>query len=280
MKDNKNGFTIAGILAAGALLLAAGIGAIHAAQGGSDVLAKLSLEPAGAKDSVLNALSSGSVYHYEAAAAFKALPLSARAAVVRAGLEWVKSYAGTEEFKAAYRARREQNKPQPPAPRPAADEQTKKMKAEMEQGIAEMRKSMAAMDAETKKAMEASIQAMRAQIESMEQDPQQKEMMRQAQEMSVAEDKERHERQLREWEQRYPADVRQLIKKRIKDFLAMSARVDYAAKLTPRGERMVFANEAYEKKPPEWKLCFRAGREATEAARAFAQAWLAELEIK
>ncbi|HSQ35656.1 MAG TPA: hypothetical protein VLQ89_06670, partial [Candidatus Binatia bacterium] len=268
------------VLLAGALLLAAGIGAIHAEQNETDVLAKLSLEPAGARASVLDALSSGSVYRYEAAVAFKSLPLSARADMVRAGLDWVKSYAGTAEFRSAYQALREQNKPQPPALRPAADEQTKKMKADMEKNIAEIRKSMAAMDAETKKAMEASIKAMRAQIEHMENDPQQKEMMRQMAEMTVVEDKKRHEEELREWEQRYPADPRALIKKRINDFLAMSAGVDYAAKLVPRGDQLIFASETFERKPPEWKLCFRAGKEATEAARFFAKAWLAELEKK
>lgn len=280
MENNKNNFTTAFVLLAGALLLAAGIGCIYAEQNENDVLAKLSLEPAGARAGVLDALSSGSVYSYEAAVAFKALPLASRAAIVRAGLDWVKAYVGTTEFKQTYLALREQNKPQPPEARPAADEQTKQMKAEMEQSIAEIRKNMAAMDAETKKAMEDSIKAMRAQMEHMENDPQQKEMMRQMAEMTIAEDKKRHEEELREWEQRYPADPRALIRKRVKDFLAMSADVDYAAKLLPRRELLVFANEDYERKPPEWKLCFRAGREATEAARAFAKAWLAELEKK
>jgi hypothetical protein len=43
---------------------------------------------------------------------------------------------------------------------------------------------------------------------------------------------------------------------------------------------MRFANEDYEGKPAEWKICFRAGKEATEAARAFARSWLTELEKK
>jgi hypothetical protein len=41
---------------------------------------------------------------------------------------------------------------------------------------------------------------------------------------------------------------------------------------------MVFVNNDYERKPPEWKLCFRAGKEATAAARVFASDWLAELK--
>ena len=41
--------------------------------------------------------------------------------------------------------------------------------------------------------------------------------------------------------------------------------------------RQAFENAAYEQKPSQWKMCFRAGKEATGAARATAQAWLKEL---
>ena len=34
----------------------------------------------------------------------------------------------------------------------------------------------------------------------------------------------------------------------------------------------------YEKKPTEWKMCYRAGRETGEALRGFATDWLAEPE--
>jgi len=41
--------------------------------------------------------------------------------------------------------------------------------------------------------------------------------------------------------------------------------------------RNTFNDPAYEAKPEAWKACYRAGRQATEAARAYAKAWLAEL---
>ncbi len=197
---------------------------------------------------------------------------------MRSGLAWIKSYVSSAEFKAAYAAAARAEKPEAPAPRPSADDQTNRMKADMEKSIAEMKKNMGAMDAEMKKVMEASIQAMRAQMKRMEEDPQQKQLMRQMAEMSAAEDKQGHEEKLKEWERRYPADPRSLIKSRIREFLAVSAGVDFAAKLLPRGDKMVFANDDYEQKPAEWKLCFRAGKEATGAARAFAAGWLAELD--
>ena len=251
-----------------------------AVQNGPDVLAKLKLDADAAKGSFLDSLVSGSVYNYEAMTAFKALPAPARAAIVSAGLGWIKAYAGSAEFKTAYEGFRTEKKPEMPTVRPSADDQLKQQKADFEKQVAEMRKSMAGMDAEMKKTMETTIQQMRAQMEKMEKDPQQRELMGQMFEMQRGEDKKQYDELFKEWNETFPADPRLLIKMRINEFLAASAGVDYAAKLVPRGDKMVFANEDYEQKSPEWKVCFRAGREASEAARAFAKAWLAELEGK
>lgn len=247
------------------------------APGSDDVLAKLGLDQASARESILDSLANGSVYNDAAFKAFKSLPGLARETIVRAGLAWIKSYAAGAEFKAAYEKLREQEKPQAPEARPSADDEMKKMRAETEKSIAEMRKNMAAMDAETKKAMEGAIKEMRAQMEKMEKDPGQRDLMRQIAEMSAAEDQKHYDGELKTWEEKFPADPRALIKRRIGEFLAASADVDYAAKLVPRGDLLVFADEGYERKPAAWKLCFRAGREATATARAFAKVWLAEL---
>jgi len=42
----------------------------------------------------------------------------------------------------------------------------------------------------------------------------------------------------------------------------------------------VFADAALEARPAEWKMAFRAGKPATDAARAFAQKWLADLQAQ
>jgi hypothetical protein len=277
MKDKKNNPLRTIVLTYGFVLLG---GVLPAVQNGPDVLAKLALDPATAKESVLDSLTSGSVYNYAAIEAFKSLPPASRAAIVRAGLDWIKTYAGTAEFKAAYQAWREEKKPEAPAARPAADDVMKKQRADFEKQVADMRKSMANLDAATKETLEKNIKEMRAQMEAMEKDPEQKKLMGQMAELQRSEDKKKYDEQLADWSVTFPSDLRLLLKKRITDFLAASAGVDYAAKLVPSGDRMVFAREDYERKPPEWKICFRAGREATEAARAFAKDWLTELEGK
>jgi hypothetical protein len=278
MKSSKNYWQKAIVLTWGTALFMGMAGGLTAVQNGPDVLAKLGLDPDSAKNSFLDSLASGNVYNDTAMKAFKALPALARAEIVRAGLGWIKTYVETTEFKAAYREFRDGKKPEAPAARPSADEALKKQKADFEKQISETRKNMAGLDAATKESME--IKEMRAQMETMEKDPQQKELMLQMTEMARSEDKKRYEEQLKSWEEEFPAEPRALIKKRISDFLAASAGVDFAAKLLPSGDKMVFASEEYEQKPSEWKVCFRAGREATTAARDFAKAWLADLEEK
>lgn len=271
-KDKSPRFLFALALVLG---FSAGLGAF---QSGSDVLSKLGLTPASAKEGTLDTLFSGSAYNEAAIRAFKALAPSARAAIVRGGLEWIKSYVASDEFKSAYAKYREEQKPEVPAAVLSADEQIKQQKADVEKQIAEMRENMAGLDAETKKSLEDAIKQMQSQMEAMEKNPEQRELMRQTVEMQRVENQNQYAEQLKVWEEEYPADGRLLIKKRINEFLETSADVDFSAKLVPSGSKMRFADDAYEEKSSEWKICFRAGKEATEAARAFATAWLVELE--
>jgi hypothetical protein len=70
------------------------------------------------------------------------------------------------------------------------------------------------------------------------------------------------------------------LRRRLQEFLDVSADVDFAAATTGSGSGRRFVKEEYEAKSNQWKMCFRAGREATEAARAFAQEWMESLPAK
>ncbi len=148
----------------------------------------------------------------------------------------------------------------------------------MEKQAAEMRKAAAGMDAATRKSMEDGIKQMMAQVEAMEKDPAQRAQLKDLLEAQRADAMARYEEAVAEWNKRTPADPKALIADRIREFLETSADVDYGAKLVKRGSLMRFENEDYEARSSQWKLCFRAGKEAVDAARVFAEAWLAELE--
>ena len=83
---------------------------------------------------------------------------------------------------------------------------------------------------------------------------------------------------LQKLETQYPENPTLLIKKRLQEILDITADVDFGAELKDQGKLKVFVNPVYEKKPAEWKLAFRAGKEVTDAVRAAAQEWLRELK--
>lgn len=67
------------------------------------------------------------------------------------------------------------------------------------------------------------------------------------------------------------------LKSTLQLFLSETADVDFNASLKSRGSMKYFENSVYERKSKIWKACYRAGAEATSAARNFAQQWLKEL---
>jgi hypothetical protein len=71
----------------------------------------------------------------------------------------------------------------------------------------------------------------------------------------------------------YPSDPDVLIKKRLEDFLSLSATVDFDAEVL-NGR---FLKREYEAKSAQWKMCYRAGKEVVDAARTEARNWLKEM---
>jgi hypothetical protein len=260
------------------LLFALLAAAAPARSQGSDVLARLGVNPSAARAAIVETLASGTIYDDAAFKAFKAMAPAVRAAIVRAGLAWAKAYTATPEFKAEYAKYRVAQTPVKPEAGLSVDEYLKKQRLEMEKQAAEARKAAAGLDAATRKSMEDGIKQMMAQVEAMEKDPAQRARLKDLLEAEKADVKARYEEALAEWNKRTPADPKTLIADRIREFLETSADVDYGAKLVKRGSLMRFENEEYESRSSQWKLCFRAGKEAVDAARVLAQAWLAELE--
>ena len=83
---------------------------------------------------------------------------------------------------------------------------------------------------------------------------------------------------MKNFEAKYPSDPMPQIKQRLQEILNITADVDYTAQLKDGDKGLkYFVNPAYEAKPDEWKLAFRAGKPATDAIRAAAQQWLSEL---
>ena len=250
------------------------------------VLAQSSLADFGVKENevkerIVNSLVYGTIPVYPDKKSFKAASPANQAAFVKNALGWVKAYSESAEFKADYDKQRANAKPAPPQPKGTPDEQFAKFLAEQREGVARMKKSVAQMSPDMQKQMEGTVKQMEASIEKAAKDPQMAAIMKQSFAQANISDQKEFQDRLAKYEKKYPPDPRVLIAARLHEFLALSQDVAFDAKLVPGGGgKMRFADPQYEAKSGEWKLCYRAGRDAVQAARAFATQWLRQIEGK
>jgi hypothetical protein len=231
----------------------------------ADVLSQLGITLGLAKQAVDSVINSGVYNPGLPAAAFKLLPPAARGEAASAGVAWLKTYTASPAFTQQYAEIRAAHKPTPPELKKADEEQKQQYEAS--------KKAMAALPADQRAQVEEAMKAATAQMNT----PAMRKMRLDGIVAGRAERTTQYQQELATWTRNFPESAAPVIAKRLREFLALSADVDFAATLTPRNGKMVFENPAYEQKPGQWKTCYRAGKEATTAARAAAQAWLKEL---
>lgn len=91
--------------------------------------------------------------------------------------------------------------------------------------------------------------------------------------------KESNDRNLREWEAKYPANQLLFVKQRLVRFMEETKDIDFSAELSTVNNKKIFINPLYEKqKGYYWKMAFRAGREVVEPTRNFVQQWINEIK--
>ena len=149
----------------------------------------------------------------------------------------------------------------------------------LQDGIANMEK-MARQMPSMKKDMDTAVAQLKEQLAQIgtnqQADAQMDLLVKQSAETLVAEYKKR----LAEWETTYPVDSKGLVMGRLREFLAMSATVDFNAATAPAKDnpkRLKFVNAAFEAKDSQWKYLYRAGKPSVDAARAIALEWLKSL---
>ena len=259
------------VVAIGVCLSTLGIAA-HA----QDVLSQLGITPLAARVAVDSVISSGIHNPGLPAKAFKLLPPAARAQLATAGVAWLKTYTASAEFTREYALVRQAHKPTPPRFDGTPEDELKKADEEQARQADESRKAIAALPAEQRAQIEQAMNAAQAMTAQMN-TPETRKIRLDAIAGGRADRTKDYEQALAAWTRDYPENPAPVIVKRLREFLVVSADVDFAAALTSRNGRMVFENPAYEEKPAQWKICYRAGKDATLAARAAVQAWLQQL---
>jgi hypothetical protein len=261
--------------AVGTLVVAVTMGAALTAQ---SFTTQLGITEGRAKEAVFDSFMAGAVSLAGKTEAFIAASPQARAAMVSAATALARAFVESDEFKRRYADHREANGPDPLPDEQTAAQVLAKQRAGFEQQVDALRKQFVddAITPEQKATLEEGFEAMRARFTEMEKGPQRAEMetMLKAQR---AEQVTRYAAATKEFDALFPADPRALVAMRLRRFLDTTADLDFSAKLIEQGKVRKFADPAMEAKSSEWKMCFRAGKPATDAARDFARKWLADL---
>lgn len=191
-----------------------------------------------------------------------------------------KKYTQTEHFKQQYKAYRDAKKPVQEENALINTDLNVTMIANYKKAIADTEKVIKeTKSAEMKKALEGSIVSMKEQLKAMEEMPkEEREIIKQISEESNKMKANSFAQELADFEEEYPANPDAMLKLRLKEFIKISKSVDFQAETTAKNGKNRFVNAQYEGKSSEWKLCYRAGKPAVEAAVAFAELWLSELE--
>jgi hypothetical protein len=258
-----------GLVIAGVLLTALGAGI-------QDYLAEMKTSIDAVERFVQDDFAYGN-FSYPSACA--RIPQTKRAAIVRAAGEFARSFTASKSFIDWYDGLREQRKPAPPESTPSmADSRAQQVEA-LKKQIVESEKSAASAPAEQRAIFNDVLKALRSSLKEIEKtDNSQDALMDNEIAKMNAAAKQEYAQKLAAFEAEYPkGNPRPLIKLRLQALLKETEGVDFTAKLAKKNNQMVFANPEYEKKNRDWKLAFRAGKEATEAARAFAREWLKSL---
>jgi hypothetical protein len=250
-----------------------GAGAVALA---ADVLSQLGITLEAAKEAVDSVINSGVYNPGLPAAAFKLMPAATRAEVATAGIAWLKTFTASPDFKAQYAQIRNTHKPPAPEFPGTPEDELKKADDDQMRQAEESKKAIAALPADQRARIEESLKAAQAMV-AQQNTPEMRKIRLDGLKAIRAERTKQYEQELATWNRNYPESAAPVIAKRLREFLAASADVDFTATLVSKNGRMVFENAAYEQKPSQWKMCYRAGKEATGAARAAAQAWLKEL---
>lgn len=247
-----------------------------------DHLATLGISEGRAREAVFDSFIADTVSLAGKPAAFIAMPAQGRVALVNFALTTARTFVESDDFKKRYADHREANGPDPLPEEQTAEQIFAKERANFEAQVEGMRKLFDQITPQQIAALEQGWAEMRQRFDDMQQGDRRKEIEAQ---LKAQRDEEvsAHAAAMKALDTSYPPDPRAMVASRLRHFLDLTKDIAFDARLvdkvTPdQGTKKVFADAALEAKPKEWKLCFRAGKPATDAARLFAQKWLSDLQ--
>ena len=207
------------------------------------------------------------------------VPAAARAAATNAAFAWAKAFVQSPEFATAWQRVREERKPEGVAPVESVDAEVKQLLDTQLAAIQQSRQILATLNmspAERAKNL-AQLQAQEDELKKPENLKKLRDSVGAVRGATAADDAEK----LAKWEETYPADVKVMVKRALKNFLDITANVDFSIPTiwvkNAAGETLGFLSPGLTETPWEQLHALVAGKEALTAARAASETWLKEL---
>lgn len=253
----------------------------------ADPISDAGLKDSDVKQAVVESFANG---YAAIPGSLRSLGPEARAGFVRAAGKLAVGYSRTDAFKQDYAAWWEEHKPKLELISPQEmQEQNDNARASFTKDEAGRKGVVAQFEAQRasfKQAgmSDAQINEMIAQARQSEQQIEQMRkqgqipsgpqlMSEQERQQQNAQRQQDYQERLAKFQAAHPANPREAIRHELNEFLALSASVDFNAKVV-NGR---FVDPVYQGKDDQWKRCFRAGKPAVDAAREVAQGWLQQL---
>jgi hypothetical protein len=244
-----------------------------------DVLSTLGTTLEEARNSIFSSFATGIPALGGERTVFKAASPDERAVMVRAVIALARTFVSSPEFARRYALYRKAQEPQPAEVPRTGDEARQQQQESIELAIKQATAGAANLPPEARRQLEESIAEMRKQIAELNADPEYRAQVDRAAAADAREAAADFKRQRAMFNSEFPEQVNALVARRLRQFLLACSDVDFAAKLEPTSEKkMRFVNPAYERRSAEWKMCYRAGKPAVDAARAAAEEWLKAIE--
>ena len=260
-------------------LVAAVIGLTLVPLMAAGTLADLGITDGRAREAIFDAFTTGYPVMVGKADVFKGASADTRVLFVKAAATLARAYVESPAFAARYADHREANQPDPLPPAKTADQVLAKQREDFGQQVEGIRAQFGDITQAQRDTLEQGFLEMYERFDKMETDGRKAEIV-EALKTTRAQEEAAHVEATREFDKLVPKDPNVIVAARLRAFLDLTKDINFAARLVERDKQIHFADETFEARPAPWKLCFRAGKEATGAARAFAQHWLQALEAK
>ncbi len=245
-----------------------------------NILQQIQLDEDGAKNMIWSNCAYSNFY-IPNPRTLKAVASGERASIVETVALYAKEYSATPEFLSKYNELRETKKPEPPEKPKTIEEMKEEQRRGIEEGIKNLEETKSKMPSDQQSMFDETIKQYKEQLKEIDNpdnpmfSKEVENMYNQMYEQQMTE----YNNKVLEWQKDFPENnPHLLIKAWLTKFIDETKDVDYKAQTAAdQYNRQVFVKQEYERKSYLWKLCYRAGKEATDAGRGFAQKWLAEL---